>query len=220
VTDADCTPIGQAGDCQLPLGQCKPTINNAKTTTHPALTVVNLTTGVGTTTTLDTLFDAPGVTAGRMPLLPTDMDFKPGFGYVTSVSHHDGRYFMYAQSNKPNDYGPTVVASSASLVGPWTVEGTALPISEEPWEDAGTESGTVLRINNQYVLFYAGGHYIDQIRLHAHDAIGVAFSSDGLHFTRSASNPILSDPSASLGNTAGEAATERTAVPCDARGLF
>ena len=33
----------------------------------------------------------------------------------------------------------------------------------------------MLRINNQYVLFYAGGHYVDQIRLHAHDAMGVAF---------------------------------------------
>ena len=127
-------------------------------------------------------------------------ELLPGFGYVTSVSHHDGRYFMYAQSNQQNDYGPTVVASSASLLGPWTVEGVALPTLEEPWESAGTEGGTVLRINNQYVLFYAGGHYVDQIRLHAHDSIGAAFSIDGLHFARSSSNPVVSNPSASIGN--------------------
>jgi predicted GH43/DUF377 family glycosyl hydrolase len=127
-------------------------------------------------------------------------ELLPRFGYVTSVSHHDGRYFMYAESNQPNDYGPTVVASSTSLTGPWTVEGVALPNSDERWENAGTESGTVLRINNQYVLFYAGGHYVDQMRMHAHDAIGVAFSSDGLHFTRSSSNPVVSDPLASFGN--------------------
>ena len=127
-------------------------------------------------------------------------ELLPHFGYVTSVSHHDGRYFMYAESNQQNDYGPTVVASSVSLIGPWTVEGVALPNSEERWESAGTEGGTVLRINNHYVLFYAGGHYVDQMRMHAHDAIGVAFSSDGLHFVRSLFNPVVSNPSASIGN--------------------
>jgi len=127
-------------------------------------------------------------------------ELLPNFGYVTSVSHHDGRYFMYAQSNRQNDYGPTVVATSFSLIGPWTVEGVALPESGEPWESAGTESGTVLRINNHYVLFYAGGYYVDDIRMHAHDAVGVAFSNDGLHFTRSLFNPVVSDPSVSIGN--------------------
>lgn len=127
-------------------------------------------------------------------------ELLPHFGYVTSVSHHDGRYFMYAESNQANDYGPTVVATSFSLVGPWTVEGVALPNSEERWESAGTESGTVLRINNHYVLFYAGGYYVDHIRMHAHDAVGVAFSDDGLHFTRSLSNPVVNNPLASIGN--------------------
>jgi predicted GH43/DUF377 family glycosyl hydrolase len=127
-------------------------------------------------------------------------ELLPNIGYVTSVSHHDGQYFMYAENEQPNDYGPTVVATSLSLTGPWTVEGVALPDSEEQWETAGTEGGAVLRINNLNVMFYAGGHYVDDIRMHAHDAIGVAFSSDGLHFTRSALNPFLSDPSVSLGN--------------------
>jgi len=127
-------------------------------------------------------------------------ELLPYFGYVTSVSHHDGRYFMYAESNRQNDYGPTVVATSFSLIGPWTVEGIALPDSVEQWESAGTEGGTVLRINNRYVLFYAGGYYVDDIRMHAHDAVGVAFSNDGIHFTRSLFNPVVSHPSVSIGN--------------------
>jgi predicted GH43/DUF377 family glycosyl hydrolase len=127
-------------------------------------------------------------------------ELLPNFGYVTSVSHHDGRYFMYGQSNRQNDYGPTVVATSFSLIGPWTVEGVALPDSVEPWESAGTEGGTVLRINNRYVLFYTGGYYVDDIRMHAHDAVGVAFSNDGLQFTRSLFNPVVSHPSVSIGN--------------------
>jgi hypothetical protein len=122
------------------------------------------------------------------------------FGYVTNVSHHDGRYFMYAQSNGQNDYGPTVVATSLSLRGPWIIEGVALPDSRNQWESAGTEAGTVLRINDNFVLLYAGGYYVDGIRMHAHDAVGVAFSNDGLHFARSLVNPIVSDPGISIGN--------------------
>lgn len=124
----------------------------------------------------------------------------PRFGYVTNVSHHDGQYFMYAQSNGQNDYGPTVVATALDLKGPWTIEGVALPDSDNQWENAGTEAGTVLRINNNFVLLYAGGHYVDDIRMHAHDAVGVAFSSDGFHFTRSLANPIINDPRISIGN--------------------
>lgn len=143
-----------------------------------------------------------GLAAADQPLGPWRRvsELIPNFGYVTSVSHHDGRYFMYAESTQQNDYGPTVVATSFSLLGPWTIEGVALPDSMEQWESAGTEGGTVLQINNRYILFYTGGYYVDDIRLHAHDAVGVAFSADGLHFARSLLNPIVSDPSVSIGN--------------------
>ncbi|MFT3775436.1 MAG: hypothetical protein QM820_59575 [Minicystis sp.] len=85
--DSDCGALAAAGDCQLPLGQCKPTVDNAKTTTHPALTVVDLATDTGTTTALDKKYEDKSKANGlalRVPLLPTDMDFRPGFGYVAA----------------------------------------------------------------------------------------------------------------------------------------
>ncbi|APR82022.1 collagen triple helix repeat domain protein [Minicystis rosea] len=84
-TDADCGPLAATGDCVLPAGQCKPTVDNAKTTTHPALTVVDLGTGTGTTTVLDKKFQDKSKSnslALRVPLLPTELDFRPGFGYL------------------------------------------------------------------------------------------------------------------------------------------
>jgi len=127
-------------------------------------------------------------------------ELLPNLGYVTSVLYSDGRYLLYAENTQSNDYGPTVVATSSSLIGPWTLEGVALPDSNDQWESAGTEGGTVLRIGTRYVLVYAGGYYIDNLRMHAHDAIGVAFSNDGLHFTRSLFNPIVSNSTVSMGN--------------------
>jgi YVTN family beta-propeller protein len=89
--DADCGMPMVAGLCDVTNGgACKPFTANAKTTTHPAVTIVPLTGGgAATTTTLDTLFSNSANTqnataSARMPLLPTDMGFKPGFGYVAS----------------------------------------------------------------------------------------------------------------------------------------
>ena len=44
-------------------------------------------------------------------------ELLPGFGYVTSVSHHDGRYFMYAQSNQQNDPRLFICITSRPLDG-------------------------------------------------------------------------------------------------------
>ena len=94
--DADCggvagatgNPPAVAGACGTG-GVCKPFAANAKTSTHPGLTIVDLTAGTGTTTNLDALFanaadNASATASTRFPLLPTDVDFKPGFGYVAS----------------------------------------------------------------------------------------------------------------------------------------
>lgn len=86
-SDAQCGPLAAAGDCVLPAGQCKPTVDNAKTTTHPAVSIVNLGAATATTTVLDKLFETKSKTNAfglRVPLLPTDMDFRPGFGYVSA----------------------------------------------------------------------------------------------------------------------------------------
>jgi YVTN family beta-propeller protein len=89
--DAQCGVGSAAGACNVATGECAPLAANAKTTTHPGLTIVDLTgaTPKSTTTTLDTSFTTASLIQGgtastRMPLLPTDVDFRPGFAYVAS----------------------------------------------------------------------------------------------------------------------------------------
>ncbi len=90
--DAHCGVGSTAGAC-VASGtgsfHCKPDVENAKTTTHPAMSIVNLATGVATTKNLDALFADPASTlsataSARMPLLPTDVDFQPGFAYAAA----------------------------------------------------------------------------------------------------------------------------------------
>jgi YVTN family beta-propeller protein len=82
--DSDCGFGSPAGTCTLPAGTCGVIPTNFKTTTHPAVSVVDLTAGKATTTVLDQLFQTKaGANAFRVPLLPTDVGFTNGFGYVT-----------------------------------------------------------------------------------------------------------------------------------------
>jgi YVTN family beta-propeller protein len=82
-TDTDCAATAPAGTCVLPAGTCKPVTTDVKTTTHPAVSVIDLAAGTATTTVLDALFDKKG--SARMPLLPTDIAFINGFGYVSAM---------------------------------------------------------------------------------------------------------------------------------------
>ena len=81
--DSDCAATAPAGTCVLPAGTCKPVTTDVKTTTHPAVSVIDLATNMATTTVLDGLFDKKG--SARMPLLPTDIAFINGFGYVSAM---------------------------------------------------------------------------------------------------------------------------------------
>ncbi|MBK8256368.1 MAG: hypothetical protein IPK82_27325 [Polyangiaceae bacterium] len=88
-----CTVLTEAADCGAVGGTCNPNtlICNAnttdvKTTTHPALSIINLADGSGSTTVLDAKFDALMNNFGkRMPLLPTDLDFVSNFAYVSAM---------------------------------------------------------------------------------------------------------------------------------------
>jgi hypothetical protein len=92
--DSDCGVGSAAGACNLTGnaggGVCAPLAANAKTTTHPGLTVVDLGASTAVTTNLDASFVnktllTSGTVSTRMPLLPTDIDFHTGgFGYVAS----------------------------------------------------------------------------------------------------------------------------------------
>jgi len=86
-----CTVLTQATDCGAVGGVCNPgtlTCNpnptNVKTTTHPALTIIDLATSKATSTVmLDKSFS--DITSGRMPLLPTDLGFVGNtLGYLSA----------------------------------------------------------------------------------------------------------------------------------------
>ncbi len=79
---ADCGALG--GTCNPATLTCNPNTTDVKTTTHPAVTILNAETGAGSTTLLDAKFDAlQNNFPKRMPLLPTDIDFINNFAYVT-----------------------------------------------------------------------------------------------------------------------------------------
>lgn len=90
---AACTPLTEAADCGAVGGscdaltlKCKPNTTDVKTTTHPALTIVDLAGGGAETTPLDAKFDAlQNNLPKRMPLLPTDLAFVGDFAYVPAL---------------------------------------------------------------------------------------------------------------------------------------
>jgi YVTN family beta-propeller protein len=89
--DSDCGVGSAAGACNIANGGiCSPLAANAKTTTHPGLSIVDLTSNTVTTVNLDKLFTSAastqnGMVSTRMPLLPTDVGFRPGFAYVSAM---------------------------------------------------------------------------------------------------------------------------------------
>jgi len=81
VVDTDCAALG--GVCNAAAGTCSPNTTDVKTTTHPAMSVIDLATSLATTTMLDKGFDLAA--SARLPLLPTDVAFKANLAYVTAA---------------------------------------------------------------------------------------------------------------------------------------
>lgn len=83
--DSDCGFGAPAGSCNM--GKCGVNPNNFKTTTHPAVSVVDLNAKTATTSVLDKIFVDPAVVGTgsiRLPLLQQDIDFRPGFAYTAA----------------------------------------------------------------------------------------------------------------------------------------
>jgi hypothetical protein len=81
VVDTDCAALG--GSCNVAAGTCAVNTTDVKTTTHPAMSVIDLVASTATTTVLDKGFDLAG--SARLPLLPTDVAFKGNLAYVTAA---------------------------------------------------------------------------------------------------------------------------------------
>ena len=67
----------------------------------------------------------------------------------------------------------------------WTKEGTVLPIDSGTWEDWGIWGPSVVKEDDTYWMWYAGGAL-------THPSIGVATSSNGINWEKSLDNPIIS----------------------------
>jgi len=169
--DADCGLPAVAGLCDVAGGgDCKPLTSNAKTTTHPAVTIVPLTGGgAAVTATLDTLFSNAastqnGAASTRMPLLPTDMDFKPGFGYVAAEGAD--ALFRLAITSGTITKGGSATGDFIDVRTPVASgQGIHLPIGMvvHPTKafafvaDDGTRDVTAIDLNTQSVAASAGG---------------------------------------------------------------
>lgn len=77
------TACGVGGTCNINTLTCNPNPTDVKTTTHPAMSVIDLAADTATTVVLDKLFDT--ATSTRVPLTPTDIAFKSNFAYVMSA---------------------------------------------------------------------------------------------------------------------------------------
>jgi len=90
-TNAVCTVATQelncgfGGTCNANTLTCNPNKNDTKTTTHPALSIIDTANGdAATTTNLDKTSGLLPVPPVRLPLLPTDITVNGGFVYLTA----------------------------------------------------------------------------------------------------------------------------------------
>jgi hypothetical protein len=72
-------------------------------------------------------------------------------------------------------------------------------LSSDSWESGGMDPGFVFPRDGNYLMLYAAAPQ-NAARMSSLDSIGYAYSTDGLNFTRSQYNPILSDPNVALDN--------------------
>jgi hypothetical protein len=118
-----------------------------------------------------------------------------GFGYVSSVIKHGGKYFLYSEhpiSSTANDYGPMSLALADAPEGPWTPwsGNPVLPAGEKgAWDDAGYSEAKVLYRDGVFHMFYGGAKEFVPRRL-TQESIGYAYSFDGYHFIKYGGNPV------------------------------
>jgi hypothetical protein len=119
----------------------------------------------------------------------------PHFGYVGSVLRVDGGYRLYSEhpiGETGPDYGPLSLATAPAPEGPWTPhQGNPVlrPGEWGAWDDGGYSESEVLYRDGLYHVFY-GAAKLHPKRILSRESIGYAWSGDGLHFTKSARNPV------------------------------
>ncbi|NUO49752.1 MAG: hypothetical protein HOV80_12930 [Polyangiaceae bacterium] len=164
-TDAQCGAVG--GTCNIAAGTCNPNTTDVKTTTHPALSIIDLETGAATTQTLDALFDAPAVDSARMPHLPADISFFNNFAYIAAQGTDavfrvevDGDQILSVGSqindfiNLRRDANDTVIKSPIGLATNHGADAFGFAIAE------GSREVIALAFANQAIVSPTAGEFV------------------------------------------------------------
>ena len=114
-----------------------------------------------------------------------------GFSYFKGYYHIFYQYYPYGSDWGPMHWGH---ARSKDLVH-WET----LPIALEPTIEDGCFSGSAVEYDGKLWLIYTGHHYTDpNDQEQFYEDQNLAYSTDGIHFTKYEGNPVLTTPS---GNT-------------------
>lgn len=107
-----------------------------------------------------------------------------------SVIFDNGSYVMYASSDVSFNGDIKIYRLTSRDSTTWTLNPTT-PVLEKgssgQWDDKSVETPSVVKFNGTYYMFYTGYRNNSAVDFE----IGYATSSDGITWTKSASNPIL-----------------------------
>ena len=126
------------------------------------------------------------------PIFSPDGDWNCGRAIDAEVIPYKGKYYLYYATRDPNykiQLQGVAVASGNTRFDreDWTNLSTDGPMlkPELPWERDCIEAASVINKNGELIMFYAGAYN------NAPQQIGVAKSSDGVHWTRLSDQPFL-----------------------------
>jgi hypothetical protein len=114
-----------------------------------------------------------------------------GADVSSAVVMEDGTWVFYF--HRVSTTRPAVIgrASASSPTGPWTIdpEPVLVPGEDDAWDDYGVAWPSVLRSGGKFYMYYAGksGQFGDSM-------IGLATSSDGVHWTKYDDPSTMDDP--------------------------
>lgn len=125
---------------------------------------------------------------------PTQMPWSVGRAIDAEVylNEPNGKAYLYFATRDPGMRRQLLGMAQADLssdfsAGSWTDVSTGGPLlaPELPWEQLCIEAPSVMKRGRKYYLFYGGAYN------NVPQQIGLATSSDGLHWTRYAPQPFL-----------------------------
>ena len=127
------------------------------------------------------------------PIFSPSGDWNCGRAIDAEVVLFNNKYFLYFASRTP-DYQiqiqgvATAPADTKFDKEDWTqASNKAILEPKYPWEGKCVEGASVIQIDNELVMFYAGAYNNDP------QQIGVAKSSDGIHWERLSNKPFLAN---------------------------